>query len=647
MKIYFIIFFLTIFQCYGFTQQTETEKRVISSKATKSYKKAKSFYISHDYSKAERFLKKAIKNDKNFVKAWLLLGDIYSDTKRTEEAILSYERAIQIDPDFFPDILYIAGKLEFSTGKYSMALKNFKKYLSYENLKNQQKQNDMDMLVRAEFAVNAVENPVPFNPVNLGDSINTADDEYINAITSDEQQLIFTKKQLQFDEETELQEKYSERFFVSDKINDAWNKTNELISSANIKGNIGALCISPDSKYLFFTSCYRPDGFGSCDLYYSKKTGNNWSKPKNLGPVVNSNKWESQPSFSSDGKTLYFASNRNGGKGSSDIWKTILLPYGTWSQPENLGVPVNTTKAEMSPFIHPDDQTLYFSSEGHVGMGGADLFYTKKEKNGNWSEPVNLRYPINTLADEINIIINAKGDKAYISSDKFGGKGKFDIYCFDLYKEARPQPVTYMKGNVFDSETKNKLEARFELIDLNTGIVNVKSYSDPLTGEFLVVLPVNKNYALNISKEGYLFYSENFALTGEYSDIHPYLKDIPLKPVRVGENAILKNIFFETDKYNLKKESEIELEKLIDFLNNNPDIQIELSGHTDNIGGEEYNLELSQNRAKAVYDYLILNGIKKNSLTYKGYGFSLPNDTNETEEGRANNRRTEFKVIGL
>ncbi|MCK4361418.1 MAG: tetratricopeptide repeat protein, partial [Bacteroidales bacterium] len=200
MKIYLIIFFLTIFQCYGFTQQTDIEKRVISSKATRAYKKAKSFYISHDYSNAEKFFSKAIKNDTNFVEAWLLLGDIYSDTKRTEEAILSYEKAIQIDPDFFPDILYIAGKLEFSTGKYSMALKNFKKYLCYENLKNQQKQNAMDMLVRAEFAVNAVENPVPFNLVNLGDSINTADDEYINAITSDEQQLIFTKKQLQFDE---------------------------------------------------------------------------------------------------------------------------------------------------------------------------------------------------------------------------------------------------------------------------------------------------------------------------------------------------------------------------------------------------------------------------------------------------------------
>ncbi len=647
MKIFLIIFFLTIFQCNVFAQQTGIEKPIISAKATKFYKKAKSFYISHDYSNAEKFLNKAIKNDTNFVEAWLLLGDIYYDTKRTEQAILSYEKAIRIDPDFFPDILYIAGKLELSTGKYSMALKNFKKYLSYENLKNQQKQNATDMLVRAEFAVNAVENPVPFNPVNLGDSINTADDEYINAITSDEQQLIFTKKQLQFDEGTESQKKYSERFFVSDKINDVWNKNNELISSANIKGNIGALCISPDSKYLFFTSCYRPDGFGSCDLYYSKKTANNWSKPKNLGPVVNSDKWESQPSFSSDGKTLYFASKRDGGKGSSDIWKTILLSDGTWSRPKNLGIPVNTAKAEMSPFIHPDDQTLYFSSEGHIGMGGADLFYSKKEKNGNWSKPINLGYPINTLADEIIIIVNANGDKAYISSDKFGGKGKFDIYSFDLYEEARPQPVTYMKGNVFDNENKSKLKAKFELIDLKTGIVNVKSYSDSLTGEFLVVLPVNRDYALNVSKDGYLFYSENFVLTGEYSDIHPYLKDIALKPVRVGENVILRNIFFETDKYDLKKESEIELEKLIGFLNNNPDIQIEISGHTDNIGGEEYNLELSQNRAKAVYDYLIINGIKKNSLTYKGYGFLLPNDTNETEEGRANNRRTEFKVIDL
>ena len=370
--------------------------------------------------------------------------------------------------------------------------------------------------------------------------------------------------------------------------------------------------------------------------------GNKWSVPYNLEEPVNSRQWESQPSFSSDGKTLYFVSNRHN---NYDIWVSMVNENGEWSVPEKLGANINTDNYEGSVFIHPDNQTLYFSSDGHVGMGGLDIYVSKKDSTGKWGKPMNLGYPINTFKDENSILISADGELAMFASDREGGFGGLDLYGFELYEEVRPEKVTYIKGVVFDNETGKKLEARFELIDLATGNIAVTSFSNKGTGEFLVCLPANHDYALNVSKEGYLFYSENFNLSGEKPLTDPVLKDVPLKPLKSGEKVILKNIYFETDKYDLKKTSEIELQKLIELLNKNPGIKIEISGHTDNVGTTEYNLELSQNRAKAVYDYLSENGIDTDMLTYKGYGESQPVDTNDTEEGRANNRRTEFEVV--
>jgi outer membrane protein OmpA-like peptidoglycan-associated protein len=258
---------------------------------------------------------------------------------------------------------------------------------------------------------------------------------------------------------------------------------------------------------------------------------------------------------------------------------------------------------------------------------------------------VDLGYPINTYADEINLVVNAKGDVAFISSDKLGGKGGMDIYSFKLYKEARPVLVTYFKGLVFDKETKKHLEAKFELIELATGTTVSRSSSDPVTGEFLLSLPTEKEYGLNVSKPGYLFYSDHFELRGESSRQKPFIYNVPLQPIRVGETVILKNIFFDTDKFDLKDESKSELTRLIQLLKVNSGIHIEISGHTDNHGSADHNLVLSKNRARAVFDYLIANGIAKDRLTYSGYGLTRPIDTNETEEGRANNRRTEFKVV--
>jgi len=396
---------------------------------------------------------------------------------------------------------------------------------------------------------------------------------------------------------------------------------------------------------MVFAACNRNDGFGQCDLYYSKKIDGKWTSPTNMGNVVNTAFWESQPSISSDGRTLYFASERPGGIGSSDIWVTTKNEYGKWTKPVPLDTTINTKQAETSPFIHPDGHTLYFCSNGHPGVGGFDIFFSKQDENGKWSKPKNLGYPINTTKDEIGLIVNAKGDKAYITSSREGGKGLQDIYMFDLYKEARPEAVTYFKGKVSDKQSGKPLKADFELKDVETGKVIVKSTSDENDGSFLICLTPGKDYALYVSSEGYLFYSDNFNLTTTASSLKPVMKDIPLSKILKGQKIILKNIFFETDSFNLKPSSESELNKLVDFLNANAKIKIEISGHTDNIGKPAYNLDLSLKRAKSVYNYLIGHGINASRLSYKGFGDTIPLSSNDNEEGRAQNRRTEMKIV--
>jgi outer membrane protein OmpA-like peptidoglycan-associated protein len=409
--------------------------------------------------------------------------------------------------------------------------------------------------------------------------------------------------------------------------------------------NEGAPNISPDGRYLFFAGCEWQGGLGSCDIYVSKKIGDSLRRPFNLFEPVNSEYWESQPSIAPDGKTLYFASNRKGGKGGGDIWVSQVQENGMWSEPVNLGDSVNSTGGEASPFIHYDNQTLYFVSDGHAGLGGKDIFYVKKKLDGTWGKPVNLGYPINTHKDEISFFVNSTGDMGYIASDRSGGKGGQDIYAFELYREARPLAVSYLRGKLFDASSLDPLNAKFEIINLKTGEVVAGAESDEMSGDFLVSLPSDGNYALNVSKDGYLFHSENFELGDIANQIKPKTIDVPLAEIKTGESMVLRNIFFESNEYKLKAESTTELERLVKMMTQNPNLKIEISGHTDNTGSEAVNQRLSENRAKAVYDFLISRNIAANRLKYVGYGLSKPIAPNDTEAGRAQNRRTEVKII--
>lgn len=617
-----------------------------SKKAIAHHEKALEYYNQYKNEETLKEISKSLQQDSAFIESWMLLASLYTDMKQPLEAIAAYQKAIEVNPEFYHGVYLTLGDLEYKNGLYFDAEKHLDIYLSDPDLPAPKKKAAVELRKKNDIAIGFAEHPVPFKPINLGPNVNSENDEYLPAITADEQTLIITVRRPRDQYTLAIDNKFEEDFYISHKENGEWTKAVFAGAPLNTHGNEGAQCISPDGQYLYFTGCNRPGGMGSCDIYVSRKIGDRWSQPKNIGYPLNTESWESQPSISPDGKTLYFSSNRKGTKGSMDIWKCVLNQDGSANEPVNLGDSVNTPGMEAAPFIHPDGQTLYFASNGHPGLGGMDLFYTRM-LDTSWGKPVNIGYPINTCADEINLLVNAKGNFAYIASDKLGGYGKFDLYGFELYPEARPLAVTYLKGKVYDKDTRHPLEASFNLIDLNDGEIIASSSSDPSNGEFLVCIPANRNYALNVSKEAYLFYSDNFSLAGDYNNLKPFEKDIPLQEIKVGQSVVLKNIFYETDRFDLKPESMVELDKLVELLKHHPSMKIEISGHTDNVGTDKYNQTLSENRAKSVYQYLLSKGISATRLSFKGYGFSNPIDTNDTLEGRANNRRTEFKVVGV
>jgi outer membrane protein OmpA-like peptidoglycan-associated protein len=651
MSLRFSFLLALVFTCFQFVAQAQPgrEYSVDDNRAIKLYEKGLSAYNQMMMEEAEDFMIRAVDKNASFIEPRILLGQIYAEQNMIEKSISQIETAIEIDSNFFPNNHFFLGELYLTQGMYQKALTSFQKFESYGTGSPTLKDRSVLNIRSCEYALLAVANPVPFEPENLGDAINSAADEYYPCLTADEQTMLYTRAVADRENRTG----YQEDFYISNKENNEWVRA-QPVKEINTEKNEGAPTLSPDGQVLIFTACEidgdwggNRNGLGHCDLFFSQKIGPSWSEPRNLGERINSYSWESQPSYSADGRTIYFVRGKTTARGvqEQDIWVSNLHPQGFWQKPRKLEGPINTPYEEESVMIHPDGKTLYFSSNGHPGLGGLDIFVSRKDEDGKWGEPQNLGYPINTKDDENSLLVSASGDISYFASDREGGQGGLDLYKFKLYNEARPQMVTYAQGVVFDAKTKERLGARFELIDLESGEQVVESYSNPGNGEFLVSLPSGRDYALNVSREGYLFYSDNFTLSQE-SATAPKQLEVPLKRIEEGSSVVLNNVFFDVDQYKLKPQSKVELDKLIEFLKLNPELRIEISGHTDNVGTDEANKVLSQNRAQSVVDYLLENGISKDRLSAKGFGESKPIASNDNEEGRAKNRRTEFEVIG-
>lgn len=644
--LFLFIAFISIISCRA--QLPPGEYTTKNKKAISFYESALKYFDARNDEKAIEEILKAIEKDPLFIEPHLLLAEIYQDKNQVQNAIDEYIKAIAINPSFNLNNFYNLAQLEFSVGKYADAKNDFERFLKKQFINPDSRDIAEQQLDNCIFAIEAMKHPVPFEPKNMGAAINSELDEYFPAVTTDAQTFLYTRNNRT--ETIPLQED----FLISRKQNNIWSQSKLIGYEINTYRNEGAPSLSSDGQILFFVACIEIDGsygtnrkgLGSCDIFYTQKVGADWSRPYNIGRPINSEFYETQPSFSADGKTLYFVSKRPGGFGLADIYVSTLQDDGSWGKPRNLGNKINTKQTEESVFIHPDGKTLYFGSAGHTGMGGLDLYVSRMDDNGVWGEPVNLGYPINTSANENSLLVGASGDIGYFASSRPGGYGGLDLYQFDLYEAARPGKITYVKGKVYDAKTNAPLGAHFELIDLATEKSVIVSDANSGNGEFLVTLPVDKNYALNVTQPGYLFYSENFSLKELTDKTKPFLMNVPLLSLDTGSVVELKNVFFETAKFDLKPESKVELNKLVAFLNLNKTLRIELGGHTDNVGDKKMNQILSQNRAKAVYDYLIANGIDAKRLSYKGYGDTKPKVKNDTDENRALNRRTEFKVIG-
>ena len=625
----FVLILITIISFQTISAQNKYYSH--KKKAVKKFEIALRNYSLQYYIQAKEELFEALKIDKNFLDAYILLAEISHEEGNKEQAIKNFEKALVIDKNYHPLIYLRKADLELETGQYKKAEIDYNKFLSFK--KNSKKYIDYigTKLSHCEFALTEIKNKVPFNPVNLGVNINSTISEYWPSLTADNKILTFTV--------SDRKKNSPEDLFYSTRVKSKWQIAKNIGAPINTDRSEGAQSVSADGKTMVFTACLRKDGYGSCDIYISKKIGNKWTKPKNIGQAINTQYKETQPSLSSDGKTIYFVSTRPGGKGKFDIWISKLQRNGKWTVPINPGDRINTKEDELAPFIHYDNKTLYFSSKGHAGMGGSDLFISRKKENGNWSSPKNLGYPINTYFNEESLIVTTDGTLGLFSSDMDGGFGQKDIYRFKLYKEIKPNKTIFVKGIVYHAITNSPLESKIEISGLSdTNIFSTQS--DKINGNFLLCLPPGKNYALNIDKKGFLPYSDNIHLP----DSNIFIK-IPLQPIVKDNVFILRNIFFDIDKFNLKPESYAELNRLISFLQKNKTLKVEIQGHTDNTGSKTHNKSLSVNRAKSVYNYLIKGNISKLSLEYKGYAATLAIANNNTEKGRAKNRRTAFKII--
>lgn len=642
---------LCLFLFISCNQSFAQSAKSSDKKVNKLYEQAKELYDQHKLVAMEKVLLEAVERDPNYIEAQTLLAYCLLDQGKYSDAKMRLKEAIERNANAIPNNLYFLAELELNDGEYESAQKHYKQFLATNPRDPSVFQKSNRGLDVAHFSLQLKNNPVPFDPINLGSSINTELDEYFPCLTVDGSTILYTRRLLN----PNAPQGFNEDFYTSSKDSTNWKLSVNIKDPINTLFNEGAPSLAADGQLLFFTACELfgdygagRKGFGSCDIFYTLRGNKNWIKPRNLGQTINTNHWETQPSFSSDGKTLFFIRGKRTRSGvrKGDIYTTQLGPDGYWTKPIPLGPQINTVGNEESVFIHPDGKTLYFSSDGHLGMGGLDIFKSTLGNDGNWSKPENLGYPINTHKSENSLLVAADGKLAYFASDREDGFGGLDLYHFELPEHLKPNPVSYFAGKIFDKETKQPLGARFELIDLKTGELIVESFSNKGNGEFLITLPMGRDYALNASKDGYLFYSDNFSLENN-SDNTPVKKNIPMQAISIGEAIVLKNIFFETNKFELKNESKIELNKLVQFLKTNNSIKIEIGGHTDSVGSEINNLTLSENRAKSVATYLESKGIVITRIISKGYGAAKPIDSNETELERANNRRTEFKIIGI
>ncbi|HLG34713.1 MAG TPA: OmpA family protein [Bacteroidia bacterium] len=535
-------------------------------------------------------------------------------------------------------------------GKYDLAIVTYDKFESFIADDDGATKKMIEREVAACKAANELTAmPVNIEIKNLGANINTQNPEYSAVISADEYNLIFTsrRKETTGGKMDPEDRKYFEDIYISTKTDSGWAVAKNIGAPINTVGHEATVSTSVDGATVFI---YRGDG-GDGNIYSTSLNGEEWSIPEKLSAYVNSSEWESHASMSADGNKLYFTSARKGGLGGKDIYMSIRLPNGQWGAAMSLGNTINTDFEEDAPFIHPDGKTLYFSSQGHKTMGGFDIFMSQYDAETNqWSEPRNIGYPVNTVDDDVFFVMSPDGKRAYYSSVKPEGFGDQDIYQI-TFPDKKQVALALVSGVVLDPYGKVPADVVITVTDNVTGDVVGTYLPNSKTGRYVFILPPGKNYNISYEAEGYLFHSENIDIT-DNQNYYEMEKAVELAELTVGSKVVLNNIFFDFDKATLRPESAVELDKIKKLLLKNPELVIEISGHTDYKGNDAYNMKLSQDRAQSVVSYLCnKGGIECARTNAKGYGETVPLAPNQNSDGSDNkpnmqlNRRVEMKIL--
>lgn len=631
MRVTSIIVFLLLLSGFSMSQSYTSNNK----KAVKLYTEARTLMGARSFDKAFDKLEVAIAKDPNFAEAYLKLATIYKIRMQDSLQMNCYMEVVTRYPynARFSSAWYYLGEHDFKLGSYENALKYLNNYQAITSKRGKFSSKVKLMIENCDFAIKYKINDFQFNPRPLSDLVNQFKQQYFPVLTADQKTLIYVKRE------------ENEEIMISeiDSLSN-WGVPQSISNNINSEFNEGTCSISADGRKLVFTSCMGRRGYGSCDLYQSLKVGDEWSLPVNMGKNINSTAWDSQPSLSADGRMLYFVSNRSGGFGRRDIYLSKLNKNEQWGKPVNIGPDINSSFDDISPFIHPNGQRLYFSTDGRLGFGGFDIYFSEKEEN-RWSRPTNFGYPINTHNDEVSMYISSDGRKGFYShEEKLGDTFASTLFEIDIPPELQIEnKSSYVFGAVINNNTKEPLLATISLIDLEKNKPIELVSTDSITGGYLIVLTEGKDYGLFAESPGYLYKSKNFNLIKELFE--PVEVNIALDPIAIGAKIILNNIFFEFNSYELTTTSTAALDKISTLFDNNLFTKVEITGYTDNVGNEIYNLNLSKKRAQAVYNYLIEDGISSSKLSFLGLGEANFLNDNSTELLRSQNRRIEFKII--
>ncbi|MDZ4838665.1 MAG: OmpA family protein [Bacteroidota bacterium] len=619
--------------------------KFISPKAKKLFQSGMNYFRQHNIDEAEKAFTKAVELSPEFEEAWLMLADVQYgyNLNKAEKTLVKMQEALPTNPKAKMGL----GLIYLKQKKFQLAKEQYKLAIANENLSDEERKSAKRQFISATVKDSLYSNPIPFKPEQLSDEINTNLEEYLPSFDITGNQLLFTRRLgIPSNYKTRYNGDFQEDLHISYKSEKGkWSRAIPLEGQINTLNNEGGSCLSPDGRYLLFTGCERNDGLGLCDLFISFYRGGEWTKPINIGEPINTKYSEKQPSISGDGKWLYFASNGVGSLGKLDIYRatiSIVNQQLLFGEPINLGNAINTPNDDQTPFIHADGRSLYYTTNGLPGLGQNDLFISRWD-GSNWSTPKNLGYPLNTELDEQGLVVEPAGVYAYMGTNNLNNTKNNDIIRFALPSFDSPDPVTYLKAKIVDAATNVSIVGYVLLNSiLDTRVLTPdQSINDSV---HLIMVPYHSTLALLSGAKGYLPYSENLDLSN-YNSTEPFNRTIKLKKIKAGEKVALNNLFFDVDKWDLKPTSISELRTLVYFLTSNANINIEISGHTDQTGDAKKNMVLSAKRAKAVYDYLILNDIKASRLTFKGFGSTQPLFKGQTDESYAKNRRTEIKVL--